>query len=289
MLDVAIEFAATLLCSSIALVMPGTRGTANLVQTISALFAVRLDPWPHRSCRDDQEEVIENPACSSCGFKIPEASPARQVTSPQPTLAPAEMLDTVCSCGKQMFDSRGLCLACLEFQQERQSRPVRRFVLPERAAPSATPPPSQSLYTARSQEHQRRSQSSYTNQPPVGRALDSAFSSQVHASSIFPGSLYHGEPRKASPRASPPTTPGSMYRATSNPPEHAPLPHQIVRQVTPEITPATRTNAASSRSYSPMAAGFARLNRPSETSRRFGSVGERGSLDLEARMFDGPA
>nr|POF06885.1 hypothetical protein CFP56_31509 [Quercus suber] len=194
------------------------------------------------------------------------------------------MPGTVCSCGKLMFDSRGLCLACLELQQE---RPSRQFVLPDRTASPTTPPFMQS---PQPQDCSRQSRSSHRRQPSATQALDSAFASPRQTARISPDSLYDGQSRKASPRASPPNALGSMYRATSiPPPRQGSLPAQAARQVTPDAVPTIRPDAASSRSYSPMAAGFARLNRSSETSRRFGSVSDRGGLDLEARMFDGPA
>lgn len=104
---------------------------------------------------------------------------------------------------------------------------------------------------------------------------------------MFPTSFYSRPPRVASPRASPHWTASASHRPSITPHEHGSA-ERPMRQPTPDVLPMAKAGPA--RSYSPMAAGFARLNRPVETSRRLGAGGsDRQSLDLDARMFDGPA
>ncbi|KAK4950746.1 hypothetical protein LTR10_010739 [Elasticomyces elasticus] len=219
------------------------------------------------------------------GISTPPASPGRTFISPHAKLTSEDMAGTTCDCGHEMFDSRGCCPACRERQQKRHHQLSGRNV-------SQTPPPSQpnsprdSLDRGRPMSIISESESS-RNGSPVAAAMNSAFGSQEDDDStisMFPSHLYRNSRRAStrSPSFAPPRRTTTIRHSDD---QLGPVVGQLARTNTP-------TKGVGSSEYSPMAAGFARINRAEVRSE--GVVDERrmsqrGSMELAARMFDGPA
>ena len=176
-------------------------------------------------------------------------------------------------CGNATVQQYGKCSICYGQQQKGHSR--------QRSGQSNhtahTPPPSESTSVPRAR------------QTSASIALHSAFSSDDDQPILFPSSIYRTPPRSR-----------SCTKAAS--------PCLSASPTTLERTPSSRQSADDTRlspdnqtftqgTYSPMAAGFARLSRKDGLRNsalggqsRSRSCGARGAFDdLERRMFAGPA
>lgn len=227
------------------------------------------------------------PSQPQFGVITPPVSPGRRFVSPHAHLTEAEMEGTTCSCGHSMFTGKGCCPACWDRQQARHHR------VSAQNAP-LTPPPSNPTSPRESLERGR---------PPVmvphkARAIsavdafNNAFASEDEQPSIFPSS-FNRPPRRASPRgsmsATTPALPGRTRTIKHSQDHVSPVVVQLVRPNTPD----SGHEGTAIRKYSPMAEGFARLGRKeaqsSQADARGRATAGRGSVDLSARMFGGPA
>ena len=183
------------------------------------------------------------------------------------------MGQTLCTCGRALVVSNGRCYLCHGSEQQQQTRSSQDEGR-ERDHLAHTPPP-ESLTTPLKEKPRS-----------VSAALDSAFACEEEQPDLFPSTFYR-LPSRSRPRQNWST------RTPSNPPAPAEnaAPCGYVRP--PTTPPRSQTNARQ-RSYSPMSAGFARLNRRegyrettplSETRGR--SQAARATVALEARMFEG--
>lgn len=230
-----------------------------------------------------------SPSQSSFAFSpmTPPASPPRRFQSPSPTLSEADMAGTVCPCGKQLFDPRGCCPACFDRQQKRRSRQSS-----DRHEQLSTPPPS-SLPTPRGSID---GLSALPISPliksrtglPAGVALNQAVAEE-DSLALFPSSLIRSSsrsprsPHRGSTSISTPERTPTMVRHSQD--QTGPVVDQLANPASPEWN----RKGSSAREYSPMAAGFARLARDRAPADMPPARRQRGSLDLEARLFDGPA
>ncbi|KAK5720376.1 hypothetical protein LTR17_015093 [Elasticomyces elasticus] len=125
------------------------------------------------------------------------------------------------------------------------------------------------------------------NGSPVAVAMNSAFGSQEdddYTISMFPSHLYRNSGRAStrSPSFVPPRRTTTIRHSDD---QLGPVDGQLARTNTP-------TKSGGGSEYSPVAAGFARIN---EAEARSESVvderrmSQQGSMELAARMFDGPA
>lgn len=195
-----------------------------------------------------------------------------------------ELRFALCSCGKPVYENYPSCLPCLQTQQKL----YQRFSLSTQPSQQLTPPPTQAVGLQRSPEE---STSARTGRPSdASEAITRAFSSPGDGVHLFPSALYR-TPMRSSSRTSSATSSRRPSNSPSSPlsrplaPSAEPPTMKTSRSSTPEIRPADS-------SYAPIAAGFVRLSRkdaaPSHGAmRRPGST--RPSLELDARMFDGPA
>lgn len=164
-------------------------------------------------------------------------------------------------------------------------------VMPSRGGPSASSSElddSLRRYVASSPRRVRYAHRQ--ERPSASAALDYAFSSQQEQPNIFPASIYR-EPSRSSSRSdkvssssssSPSGSPGST---SGSPTGRSSLDSSYLSPSPPE---------SRDRSYSPLAAGFARLNQkdggtPSARDTRGRSGSSKGGLALESKMFSGPA
>ena len=199
------------------------------------------------------------------------------------------MTSSNCSWSKRLFDTRGCCPACMERQQRRHHRLSGRsemYISIPTSSYKSSPRPSRDASRA-------VGSTSMVNCSPAGSALQSAFTEEPDeaASSIFPTSMYRTA-RRASPRNSMPSSPTQsdehvrMLRHTRD--RSSGIVGGLVRPGTPEAS--VRSDAART-SYSPMAAGFARLNKTKRNDSMEALEGvERGRTGRSSMdMFDGPA
>ena len=160
-----------------------------------------------------------------------------------------------CTCGRQALNSQTRCSTCHDRQLKRHSR----LSLSHQDRSQLTPPPDSVP------------SSPTTNRRSVNITLSKAFASQEEEPELFPPNFY----RDRTP--SRPSTKGSPVRTAESPAQNL------------SVSDPTRD-----RSYSPMAAAFARLNVKEEAAARPPSRGRSGggraSMDLEARrLFRGSA
>jgi len=173
----------------------------------------------------------------------------------------------LCLCGRSVFESNTSCTVCLEQQAIRHSRRSQR-----------TPPPDQL---------QRRNNS-------VNTTLSSAFASRDLQPTWLPANVYRTPARSLSRNR---RTPGGSEAGS---PVLTPTRGSIDGRTTPSRGSIdgrishTDIGPRNDRAYSPMSAGFARLNlqdpqgSPQQRSRsRPGS--RHVEFDLSARMFAGAA
>ncbi|KAK5682232.1 hypothetical protein LTS10_005358 [Elasticomyces elasticus] len=121
----------------------------------------------------------------------------------------------------------------------------------------------------------------------VAAAMNSAFGSQEddeYTISMFPSHLYRNSRRAStrSPSFDPPRRTTTIRHSDD---QLGPVVGQLAHTNTP-------TKSAGGSDYSPMAAGFARINRAevrSEAAIDERRMSQRGTMELAARMFDGPA
>lgn len=231
------------------------------------------------------------PSQPDFGILTPPASPGRRFASPHPQLTESDMAGTTCSCGHSMFDGKGCCPACLERQQKRHYRLSGR----QTAELPATPPPSNPVTPRESLDGGRHAPAllSRTRDPSAAVTLSSALSSNEEHPDIFPASFYRtsSRVRRDYSPSSMPIVPVPRTSTIRHSQDHV---GPVVGQLARPSTPVDGNGAMATRDYSPMAAGFARLSRKearhhtqNDAGRRVGS--ERGSLDIHARLFDGPA
>ena len=193
----------------------------------------------------------------------------------------ADVVIPVCICGNTIANNGGDCTTCCERQQVRHAR-------------------------HRSEQLDRAMHRSTTESAPARRrawsvsasaALNDTFASDNGQSLSFQRTFYRIPSR---PLSRPHRTDSGLSDSPS-PTERTTISRQDSGPVTPTADdlrrPVTPDVASRERSYSPMAAPFARLSRkethevspttPERRSRLSNSWGS--SLELEARMFDGPA
>ena len=252
------------------------------------------------------------PSRLDCGICTRSASPEQQIISFEGFLAMGESVNSTCCCGEQLVDRRDRCPACFQHHQKRLSRRSGQLQPP---AQTLTPPPSESTTPRTSLEADVTASSrpcSTRRNGSITDSLNEVFSSDETVRIFSPS--FGREPSRSRSRRrraaipSPPSATAIEHRPTdttslasasyltpttaSRPPlaygSHAPdLISRSSRPVTPE-------RGALDRSYSPMAAGFARLSRKDAyqhlpTERRGRVNAGRSSLEMEAQMFDGPA
>ncbi|KAK5109124.1 hypothetical protein LTR62_007486 [Meristemomyces frigidus] len=213
------------------------------------------------------------------------------------------MAGTTCNCGHEMFDSRGCCPVCYERQPKRSSR-----LPPRTSSPASTPPPSK-ITTPKGQPGDRdrlETESEETGRrrtSPAVAAIHNAYTTERPRDSgdIFPSHFYR-TPRNStsSTRSSESLERPQRTHTVRHSEDHAaPIVGQLQQSPT-SSSPSPPHGSASSlsgspveRAYSPIAAGFARMNlresRKSRGSLEGGRFDGQGSLDLAARMFDGAA
>lgn len=169
-----------------------------------------------------------------------------------------------CYCGRTVLSTERKCAVCLQHQQ-RGASPI--------GSSSST---------------QTRSGRSRPHAASVGEALATVFKSEADQPNLFPSSFYRTPSRSRSRSGddhlpgvgSSPLTSRSAMKSPIIDSNRLAQCHQSLRE----------------RSYSPMAAGFARLSQKNvshrespESSARGRSGGGRSSLELEAKLFSGPA
>ena len=181
------------------------------------------------------------------------------------------MGQVLCTCGRLTAYGNGQCSACRDRQQQkRQSRQSKN----QEDRSSHTPPP-ETISTARKETC-----------AAVSAALEHAFASEDEQPALFPPTFYRTPTRSRSRPKTSPSRSSSSSTTTPSTPERKHTGDQI-RSMSGNLD-------APERSYSPMSAGFARLNRreaqsdPLPGSEWRGRPGNsRGTLDLDARMFSG--
>jgi len=192
------------------------------------------------------------------------------------------MASNACVCGERLPESKQCCRTCFERQQRRHYQPPIRTQAPT-PPPSKAGPPRQLLDQKYHMQlavrpHQSSSASS---------ALNSVFTCDEEQPDIWPASFYRSPSnRSRTSSSSGSVSPDAPAAKVSNS-KHG----QDRLATTRPATPDAGNGGASVREYSPMAAGFARLSRkdPSYGDGGRRSRSERSSVDLHARMFDGPA
>jgi hypothetical protein len=230
------------------------------------------------------------------GITTPSASPARVFISSQARLAESDMAGTTCTCGHELFDGRGRCPACFEHQQKRHYR------LSGRAAQQPpTPPPSQPASPRGSIERGMSPMSTfYTTRTGIGSPASATINSVLAPDSpddlendhaeIFLPHIYRTSKRRNSPAAAqslPRPTRTSTIRHSDD--QSGPVVEQL-RAGT--ASPVAGAGSSPDRAYSPMAAGFASIKRRETREQELAEekrMSQRGSFELAARMFDGPA
>ena len=122
----------------------------------------------------------------------------------------------------------------------------------------------------------------------VSVALDSAFASEEEQPTLFPPSIYRTPTRSRTWPKPSPSRPSDSFMSTERTPEPRPSDKRH--------DSGYGVSDARERSYSPMSAGFARLNRRGAHSDplpgsewRGRTDSSRSMLDLEAKMFTGAA
>ncbi|KXL48098.1 hypothetical protein M433DRAFT_505823 [Acidomyces richmondensis BFW] len=187
-----------------------------------------------------------------------------------------------CFCGELLAENKKCCRTCFESQQRRLYQHPIRSEAPT-PPPSKIGPPRQSL----DQKHPTKPAVRPTKPSAASSALDSAFACDEEQPNIWPASFYRSpsnRSRTSSSRGS--ISPDAPAAKVSNS-----MHSQDRLATTRPATPDAGIGGASVREYSPIAAGFARLSRKDplygDGARR--SRSERSSVDLHARMFDGPA
>ncbi|KAF2171798.1 hypothetical protein M409DRAFT_50439 [Zasmidium cellare ATCC 36951] len=195
-----------------------------------------------------------------------------------------ELRFALCTCGKPVYENCVSCLPCLQAQQKLYHR---YSLSPRPSKDCAPPPPTQ----GGNLQAPTMTLPIRTGRPSdASEAITRAFSSDSDGGHLFPSALYR-HPIRSSSRTSSTT---SSRRPSDSP--SSPLSRPLVpstdstgprtpRSSTPEIRLVDS-------SYAPMAAGFARLSMKdaaasTEPVRRPASA--RPSMELDARMFQGPA
>ncbi|KAF7188970.1 hypothetical protein HII31_09893 [Pseudocercospora fuligena] len=195
---------------------------------------------------------------------------------------------TLCLCGNQRFEAEDWCAECVA--TSRRSHPKSSPIDVTRRQYFLTPPPSTPTSPGDMKASTLTTQASLSRPSFASQALTTAMSYEDNTPSMFPSTMYRmpDRSRKTSDGArslkpvSPMSPPAMM--SISRPPSVKPP-----RAATPEM------RSQSVGGYAPMAAGFARLGRNSQSNSttdmtKLGRPGSaRPSLDLEARMFSGPA
>jgi hypothetical protein len=167
-------------------------------------------------------------------------------------------------CGVQNVSTESKCVTCLQHQQHDTLRPI----------------------SGRSIQPGQKEDKLYASS--VTEALDTVFKSNEDQPVLFPESFYRTPSRSRSrlnhEHSGCSESPPSMSLSTTNSPgidgTYLAPSHALLRE----------------RSYSPMAAGFARLSQKSgyrsgslEFGRRGRAGGGRSSVEMEAKLFSGPA
>ncbi|KAK4503005.1 hypothetical protein PRZ48_006432 [Zasmidium cellare] len=195
-----------------------------------------------------------------------------------------ELRFALCSCGKPVYENCVSCLPCLQAQQKL----YHRYSLSPRPSKDRTPPPTQ---LQRTSEATTMTLPIRTGRPSdASEAITRAFSSDNEGGHLFPSALYRTPVRSSSRNSS-----AASSRRPSDSPS-SPLSRPTVPSTDSTGQRTSRSSTPEIRlvdsSYAPMAAGFARLSvkdgtGSSEPIRRPASA--RPSMELEARMFSGPA
>jgi hypothetical protein len=166
---------------------------------------------------------------------------------------------TTCTCGRQAMNAQTRCSTCHDRQLKRHSR----LSLSQQDRSQLTLPPD-SVPSSRN-----------ANRKSVNVTLNKAFASEEEEPALFPPTFY----RDRTP--SRPSTKGSPIRSSESPTQRG-------------CESLSVSDPTRDRSYSPMAAAFARLNVKDEAGARPGSSGRSGSgrasVDFDARrLFMGSA
>ncbi|KXS95856.1 hypothetical protein AC578_7887 [Pseudocercospora eumusae] len=196
---------------------------------------------------------------------------------------------TLCLCGNQRFEAEDWCAECVA--TSRRSHPKSNPIHVTRRQYFLTTPPSTPTSPGDMKASNTLTTQANLSRPSfASQALTDAMSYEDNTSSISPSTIYRmpDPTRKTSDggRSLKPISPMSSpeIMSLSRPPSVKPP-----RAATPEM------RSQSAAGYAPMAAGFARLGRNSQSNSttdmtKLGRSGSaRPSLDLEARMFSGPA
>lgn len=179
-----------------------------------------------------------------------------------------------CHCGKTALKNLSQCPTCHERQTKRHSRLSLSQAdgrQPDRK--DLTPPP----VSAPSPRN--------TSNPPAKQALNSAFSSEEDHPSLFPASSGFYRDRTPSRPSSKSSTTRAALPTEASPVGSSGAQHRRSGSL---AAPAMRQGERE-RSYSPMAAAFARLNVKDGAEPRGRPGSARSSVDLERRMFGGAA
>jgi len=191
-----------------------------------------------------------------------------------------------CTCGQQIYSSPELCTSCY---QSRQHRTVQhKYMLPDQTPRQLTPPPTKSA-TARSPRDRTvtvaRSAASKTS--PASEAITSAFAADSGTSpALFPPTMYRyptPQPTRRSDSIASSRSDSATLSTTAGPDMYTSASELPGRKGSRSATPDPLRAG-----YAPMAAGFARLGRQDAAIQQAHRQA-RPSLDLEARMFSGPA
>lgn len=196
---------------------------------------------------------------------------------------------TLCLCGNQRFEAEDWCAECVA--TSRRSHPKSSPIDVTRRQYFLTPPPSTPTSPGEMKASTTSTAQASLSRPSfASEALTNAMSYEDNTPNMFPSTMYRmpdrtrrtsnvGRSQKpVSPMLSPP------IMSASRPPS-----------VKPSRAPTPEMRSQSVGGYAPMAAGFARLGRNSQSNSttdmtKLGRPGSaRPSLDLEARMFSGPA
>ena len=190
---------------------------------------------------------------------------------------------TSCGCGRHIHQSLSRCTSCSRELQRQLSQQARQL----------TPPPSGAASPRSASPKSSRPPTPPKEQRPSHAviALNNAFSSEDEIPGFFPKTMYRiADKSSASSR----TTSAPPRRNCPSSDETTPT---YARQSLDALrSPPCEDQSPSGSAYAPMAAAFVRAARdvhiisspPDQLSRgRSGSV--RPGLELEARLFDGPA
>ncbi|KAK3075782.1 hypothetical protein LTR53_000607 [Teratosphaeriaceae sp. CCFEE 6253] len=223
------------------------------------------------------------------GIMTPPTSPLRSFSSPYAKLTEADLAlaGAICNCGHQMFDGRGCCPACSHRQRKRHYQlSGREPSLPMTPPPSQLSTPRQSLDMARP---------TFTPQLDIAGPLSPAPPAPpaLHSDVLVDGGRGLANPSPAQMHRGALAIGASPVRPEATAiSQHSGVSRETVARHTRPSTLSRGTSGLGLQDYSPMAASFARMSRKEVRTERLideRRLSQHCSLDLAARMFDGPA